>query len=323
MLNGLTVEAARAHFEREGPNDPVPARRGVAIPSLLGRLLNPMVLILLIAAAVAGLMGQHIDAGIIAIVVAVGVAIDFWQTYRSQRAADRLRDQVTITATVLRNDQWNEIPRREVVVGDIVRLSAGDLVPADAALVECNEMHVHEAALTGESLPVEKKIRDRVFLDNERVAAHVCSGVGLANRGLVTGEDIDRLSDAALDHVAQASTIFARVSPAQKTRILIALRRRGHIVGFLGDGINDAPSLHAADVGISVASAVDVARDAADIILLERDLRILHRGVLEGRRASGNVMKYLLMGTSSNFGNMLSMAAAAFVLPFLPMLPTH
>jgi Mg2+-importing ATPase len=111
------------------------------------------------------------------------------------------------------------------------------------------------------------------------------------------------------------------VSPAQKSRILRALRARGHVVGFLGDGINDAPSLHAADVGISVSTAVDVAKDAADVILLETGLGVLLSGVLEGRRAFGNVMKYLLMGTSSNFGNMLSMAGASALLPFLPMLP--
>src|SRR5262249_46060984 len=104
---------------------------------------------------------------------------------------------------------------------------------------------------------------------------------------------------------------------------LVALKHRGHAVGYMGDGINDAPSLHAADVGISVASAVDVAREAADVILVEPGLRVLHDGILEGRRAFGNVMKYLLMGTSSNFGNVLSMAGASLVLPFLPMLPTQ
>jgi Mg2+-importing ATPase len=159
--------------------------------------------------------------------------------------------------------------------------------------------------------------------DNEKVAQHVCDGVGLASAGRITGEEIETLSDSALDYLAERTTIFARVSPAQKTRILLSLRRRGHIVGYLGDGINDAPSLRAADVGISVASAVDVAREAADIILLERSLTVLHAGVLEGRKAFGNVMKYLLMGTSSNFGNMLSMAAASMFLPFLPMLPTQ
>jgi Mg2+-importing ATPase len=111
------------------------------------------------------------------------------------------------------------------------------------------------------------------------------------------------------------------VSPAQKTRVIYALRSRGHVVGCLGDGINDAPALRAADVGISVQNAVDVARDAADIILLEKRLEVLHDGVVEGRRSFANVMKYVLMGTSSNFGNMVSMAAASLFLPFLPMLP--
>ena len=117
--------------------------------------------------------------------------------------------------------------------------------------------------------------------------------------------------------------MFTRVSPSQKNRIILALKHRGHVVGFMGDGINDAPSLHTADVGISVMTAADVARDAAHVILGQPSLRVLHRGILEGRRASGNMMKYLLMGTSSNFGNMFSMAAASVFLPFLPMLPTQ
>jgi Mg2+-importing ATPase len=155
------------------------------------------------------------------------------------------------------------------------------------------------------------------------VTRHVCAAVGLSVDRVVLGEEIDRMTDAALGHVAERRAVFARLSPAQKNRIILALQRRSHVVGYLGDGINDAPSLHAADVGISVATAVDVARDAADIILLERGLRVLHRGIIEGRRAFGNVMKYLFMGTSSNFGNVLSMAAATLILPFLPMLPTQ
>ena len=159
--------------------------------------------------------------------------------------------------------------------------------------------------------------------DNELVAQHVCEQVGLDAARIVSGDEIERMTDGALAAVAEQTTIFARVSPAQKNRIILALKSRDHVVGFLGDGINDAPSIHTADVGISVATAVDVARDAADIILLERDLGVLHAGILEGRRAFGNVMKYLLMGTSSNFGNMFSMAGAFLFLPFLPMLPTQ
>jgi Mg2+-importing ATPase len=159
--------------------------------------------------------------------------------------------------------------------------------------------------------------------DSELAARHVCATVSVDDRQIVNGDDIARLDDAALQHVAEEASVFARVSPAQKNRIILALKRRGHVVGFMGDGINDAPSLHTADVGISVMGATDVARDAADIILGKKDLRVLHHGILEGRRASANMMKYLLMGTSSNFGNVFSMAAASVFLPFLPMLPSQ
>ena len=159
--------------------------------------------------------------------------------------------------------------------------------------------------------------------DNELVAHHVCRDIALDDQQIATGDDIARIDDAALGHLAEQASVFTRVSPAQKNRIILALKRRGHVVGFMGDGINDAPSLHTADVGISVMTAADVARDAADVILGQPSLRVLHRGILEGRRASGNLMKYLLMGTSSNFGNMFSMAAASVFLPFLPMLPTQ
>jgi Mg2+-importing ATPase len=157
--------------------------------------------------------------------------------------------------------------------------------------------------------------------DNELVTAKICAAVGLPIDRIVLGTEVDRMSDPALAAVAERTTVFARVSPSQKNRIILALRSRGHVVGCVGDGINDAPALRTADVGISVDNAVDVARDAADIILLEKRLSVLHDGVVEGRRAFGNIMKYVLMGTSSNFGNMLSMAGATLVLPFLPMLP--
>jgi len=159
--------------------------------------------------------------------------------------------------------------------------------------------------------------------DNELVAAHICTEAGMPVTELVLGETIETMSDPALMQVAERANVFARVSPPQKLRILSALRRRGHTVGFMGDGINDAPSLHAADVGIAAPGAVDVAQDAADVIMLQPGLSVLHEGIVEGRRAFGNVMKYLLMGTSSNFGNVLSMGLATIVLPFLPMLPTQ
>src|SRR6185369_5089698 len=147
--------------------------------------------------------------------------------------------------------------------------------------------------------------------DNELVTQHICSQVELDSGRIVLGTELDNISDPALAHIVEQTSVFARVSPAQKNRIILALKSRSHVVGYLGDGINDAPSLHAADVGISVASAVDVAKDAAEFILLERSLSVLHDGIIEGRKSFGNVMKYLLMGTSSNFGNMFSMAVAA------------
>ena len=159
--------------------------------------------------------------------------------------------------------------------------------------------------------------------DSELVTQKICADLGIVTGDVVTGSAVDRMSDPALAAVAERTTVFARVTPVQKNRIVHALRSRGHVVGCLGDGINDAPALRSADVGISVQHAVDVARDAADIILLEKSLAVLHDGVVEGRRSFGNIMKYVLMGTSSNFGNMLSMAAASLFLPFLPMLPVQ
>ncbi len=157
--------------------------------------------------------------------------------------------------------------------------------------------------------------------DNELVARYICDKLSVTITGALNGSDIQGMSDPALHARVERVNLFCRVTPAQKTRIIEALRARGHVVGFLGDGINDAPALHAANVGISVDSAVDVAKEAADLVLLEPDLNVLQEGVREGRRTFGNVTKYIMMGTSSNFGNMFSMAGGTLLLPFLPMLP--
>ena len=657
-MQGLTSSEAAGRLAQFGPNDPAPARGRSGVVQLLALFLNPLVIILLIAALASAFLGEIVDAGIIVTIVLLGVAINFTQTYRSRKAIERLRDQAAPTATVLRDGQWQELLRRYIVPGDVIRLSAGDLVPADARLLESRDLYVQQAALTGESMPVPKESSPceerqesresagRVFLgtsvvsgiatavvvatgektefgaiagrlamrppetefqrgirqfallilravfflvlfivivsvtlhhdafqsmlfavalavgltpeflpmitsitlarsavkmasrkvivkqlpaiqnlgsidvlcsdktgtlttgnmalesaidplgrpsqrtldlawlnshfqtgirspldaailgqqrgdelkdyekrdeipfdferrrlsilvarsgecerllitkgapegifslcvacevdgqvtsldaasletchriyedlsakglrtlgvayrtvpgrdectvadesaltlagfltfadpprtdvaatladlnrdgvrvkivtgDSDLVTHHVCQQVGLDSSPVVLGDDISKMSDTALEHVVEKADIFARISPTQKTRILLALKHRGHIVGFIGDGINDAPSLHAADVGISVSTAVDVARESADIILTEPSLRVLHNGIIEGRKAFGNVTKYLLMGTSSNFGNMFSMAGASLVLPFLPMLPTQ
>lgn len=656
MPTGLTSQEAAERLKKFGLNDPAPSRQRSIFAELLLLFVNPLVIILLLAAAVSGFIGQLLDAGIIVGMVLVGVVINFLQTYRSRVAIESLRARVAPTSSVLRDGQWQEIPRRDVVPGDIVRLAAGDLVPADARLLTARDLYVQQAALTGESLPAEKHAngdgpattpdalnmvflgtsvvsgtataevihtgrqtsfgdiaerlaarpeetafdrglrqfgglimraviflvlfllvvsivlhhdmlesllfaialavgltpeflpmitsvtlargavvmarkkvivkhlsaiqnfgsidvlcsdktgtittgnmvlessldpyghksgrpfelayinskfetgirspldaailkkpsptadgfekRDEIPFDFERrrlsivvehaahgqwtlitkgspegifpllsayesngetqaintdalaafrktyenlscqgfrvlavayakvtpqrayavaderdltlagflafgdppledageaiaalrrdgvevkiitgdsdlVSGRVCGEVGIDAGKIVLGSELEKMSDSALAHVAEQTSLFARVSPAQKNRIIMALKHRSHVVGYMGDGINDAPSLHAADVGISVSTAVDVARDAADIILLEPGLRVLHDGILEGRKAFGNVMKYLLMGTSSNFGNMLSMAGASLFLPFLPMLPTQ
>ncbi|HWB86305.1 MAG TPA: magnesium-translocating P-type ATPase [Bryobacteraceae bacterium] len=638
-VRGLSSTEAAERLGRFGPNEPTAMRTYSGAREFLAALASPLVLILLCAAAISVFAGERVDASLIIAIVLIGVTINFAQSHRSRKAAEKLREQVSPTATVLRDGAWCEIPRRQVVPGDIIHLSAGDLVPADARLIDARDLHVQEAALTGESLPAEKApgsgtegkvflgtsvvsgiaivevtatgaatefgeiasrlaakppetefqrglrrfsyliLRTTLFLvlfivavrialrqdafqsilfavalavgltpeflpmitsltlakgairmarekvivrhlasiqdfgsmdilcsdktgtltsgnialesslapngspsdrplelaywnskletgvrspldaailrqpaprsenarkvdeapfdfqrrrlsvvvefDGERmlitkgapesvlsvctefeagshaesyraiyedlgrqgkrvlgvafkriavqpaytasdehsltfvgflvftdpvlpdtagaiadlkrdgvivkvltgdtglVAQSLCGQVGLDDTDMITGEEIEQMTDGALSFAVENHTVFARVTPAQKTRILLALKRRGHVVGFMGDGINDAPSLRAADVGISVATAVDVAREAAGIVLTEPGFRILHTGILEGRRAYGNILKYLLMGTSSNFGNMFSMAVASVALPFLPMLPTQ
>jgi Mg2+-importing ATPase len=155
--------------------------------------------------------------------------------------------------------------------------------------------------------------------DNVHVARHVAREVGLDDRAVLTGNALDETRDEALWSLAERTAVFAEVDPTQKERIILALKKRGHVVGYIGDGINDAPSLHAADVGISVESAVDVARESADLVLLQRDLEVLRRGIVLGRTTFANTIKYIYITTSANFGNMVSMAAASLFLPFLPL----
>ncbi len=653
---GLTTAEARHRLDVYGPNEPAPEQRAGTLLRVLGLFKNPLVVILIVSAIVSGVTGDEINAGIIIGIVLLSSILDFVQTSRSQKTADGLRAMIAPTAAAMRDEKWTQVARKDLVPGDVIQLVGGNLVPADARLISAQDLHVQQAALTGESLPVEKQAIDiteannsladapncvflgtsvvsgtaiaavtatgastsfgdiatriaakppitefergtrkfgvfimwtvvvlvlfvfmigsirgtsgmqsflfavalavgltpeflpmittvtlstgaahmakhkvivkniasiqnlgsmdilcsdktgtittgemvleryidangelsesvllhayvnsifatavadplnsaisqrkdidasgfqkvteipfdferrrfsvvaetaghRVLItkgapegvlavclqceiknevtpltdekrrsienvyqelgekgfrvlaiakrqiegqttfkaadentmtflglvtfsdplredaahtirslhrdgvvvkiisgDNERVVRNICSQVGLDTDNIVLGSDIDGLTDSALGPIADKASVFARVSPAQKNRIILALKAKGHVVGYLGDGINDAPSLHAADVGISVATAYDVAKEAAHIILLENGLGVLHRGIVEGRKAFGNVMKYLLMGTSSNFGNMFSMAGATAFLKFLPMLPTQ
>ena len=157
--------------------------------------------------------------------------------------------------------------------------------------------------------------------DNDLVARKICTEVGLSVEHVLLGVEIQAMTDEALAEAAETTTLFARVSPADKQRIIHALQWRGHTVGFMGDGINDAPALRAADVGVSVDTAVDIAKESADMILLEKSLLVLEEGVLEGRRVFANILKYIGMGASSSFGNMFSVLGASVFVPYLPMMP--
>jgi Mg2+-importing ATPase len=213
---------------------------------------------------------------------------------------------------------WREVPASQAhaVIGDEASLTFAGF----AAFLDPPKVSAATAlkALAADGVTVKV-----VTGDNDLVTQHVCRELGLPVTGVLTGSDLAQMDDQALVARVESTTLFCRVNPSQKDRVILALRHRGHTVGYLGDGINDAPPLHSADVGISVQGAVDVAREAADLILLEDDLDVLHQGVLEGRRTFSNILKYINMGTSSNFGNMFSMAGGALLLPFLPMRPVQ
>jgi Mg2+-importing ATPase len=168
-----------------------------------------------------------------------------------------------------------------------------------------------------QALGVDVKI---ITGDNRFVARHVAESIGMSITGVMTGDELSQTADEALWQRAPSITLFAEIEPNQKERIITSLQKTGHVVGYLGDGINDAPALHAADVGISVDTAVDVAKEAADFVLLKHDLDVIRRGVDEGRHTFANTIKYIFITTSANFGNMLSMALASLYLPFLPLL---
>jgi Mg2+-importing ATPase len=181
--------------------------------------------------------------------------------------------------------------------------------PKDTAGRAIEALHTHGVAvkiLTG---------------DNDLISRKVCKDVGLSADPMLLGGDVEKMSDPELAEAAQKTPLFARLSPAHKQRVIRVLRGKGHVVGFMGDGINDAPALRAADIGISVDTATDIAKESADLILLEKDLMVLAGGVIEGRKVFANILKYIRMGASSNFGNMFSVLGASAFLPFIPMAP--
>ena len=211
---------------------------------------------------------------------------------------------------------WRDVEpdRQHADVADETNLIFGGFL----AFLDPPKAGAHDALVALGELGVALKI---VTGDNEEVTRHVCRELGVPVTGVLKGAELVHLTDEALLAKLDDTNVFCRVTPPQKSRIINALRRKGHVVGYLGDGINDAPSLHAADIGFSVDTAVDVAKEAAAMILLRKDLGVLAEGVREGRRTFANILKYMMMGTSSNFGNMFSMAGGVLFLPFLPMLP--
>lgn len=201
---------------------------------------------------------------------------------------------------------YSVVDERELTLIGFVAFLDPPKESARPALEALRKHGVRAKVLTGDNTPVTRKVCLEVGLDVERV---------------IEGPEIEAMDDAALARAVEQCDVFTRLTPLQKERIVRALRAKGHVVGFLGDGINDAAALHAADIGISVDSAVDIAKESADIILLEKSLLVLHEGVVEGRRTFANMLKYLKMTVSSNFGNVLSVLVASLFLPFLPMLP--
>lgn len=213
--------------------------------------------------------------------------------------------------------QKNEVPgsgafsvadERDMVLIGFVGFLDPPKESAKAAIAALSEHGVRTVVLTG---------------DSEGVAIKVCNKVGVGTQRVLTGRDVEGMDDAQLLAACRDCDLFAKLSPSQKERVVRAFQAAGHTVGFMGDGINDAPALRQSDVGISVDSAVDIAKETADIILLEKDLMVLEEGVIEGRRTFGNIMKYIKMASSGNFGNMISVIVASIFLPFLPMLPVQ
>jgi Mg2+-importing ATPase len=226
------------------------------------------------------------------------------EAYYRQKGSEGFRVLGVATKRVAARERYGHEDERGMAFAGFLLFSDPPRDDAEKTIRELAALGIRVKVITG---------------DNRYVAAHVAAAIGLDPKAMLTGEEIARLKDESLWHLAERTDLFVEVDPQQKERIVRALQRTGHAVGYLGDGINDAPSLHAADVGISVEKAVDVARESADVVLLQHDLDVLRRGVEDGRATFANTLKYISITTSANFGNMVSMALATPLLPFLPL----
>ncbi len=273
---------------------------------LVRQLKNPLLVLLIGAAGVSAFTGDVLDAAIIAVIVGLSVGLGFFNEYRSEQAVEALHSHIRHRATVVRDGTAHE--ERGLGFGGFLVF---DDRPKDGG-------GRFAGRLT--SLGVVTKV---ITGDSERVARKVCGDLGLDTTTVLTGAEITAMSDAELAVAVAATSVFARIGPEQKARIVRIAHTRGGDIALLGDGVNDAVALHHADVGISVDTATDVAKDAADVLLLDTDLGVLADGIVEGRRIFANTIKYVLMATSSNFGNMFSAAGASLFLSYLPMLPSQ
>jgi P-type Mg2+ transporter len=220
-------------------------------------------------------------------------------------ASQGIRTLAVATRSITKRAGFDRGDERDLIFQGFLTFLDRPKPGAREALVELARLGVQVKIITG---------------DTRLVAEHTARQVGLVGARVLTGSDLDRLQDEALWRVAETTDLFVEVDPRQKQRIIASLRKLGHVVGFLGDGINDAPAMHAADTSLSVDQAVDVAREAADFVLLERDLGVLIQGIEAGRKTFANTLKYMLTTTSANLGNMISMALASLFLPFWPLL---
>lgn len=242
------------------------------------------------------------------------IPIDRVEFDRCQKYAQELNDDGLRVIAVA----YKEVPkeRRDYSVADECDLTLLGFI----AFLDPPKETAPEAIRLLEAKGVSVKV---LTGDNDRVTRKICRQVGIPVSRIVLGPEVDEMSDAALDTVVEEVSVFAKLSPFHKERIVKSLHRCGRVVGFMGDGINDSPALKAADIGISVDNAVDIAKESADIILLEKSLLVLEEGIIEGRRVFGNIVKYIKMGSSSNFGNVFSLLGASTLLPFLPMMPVQ
>ena len=304
---GLTAEEVAVRLRAVGPNLVAHDRRQSLFAELVGRARNPLNFQLLSLAAVSYFLGDRRAAAVITVMVVLSVTLAFVQQQTAHLNADGFR----VISVAYKEIVEPRLSYRNEDEGDLTLLGyIAFLDPpkesAGIAIATLARSGVQVKILTG---------------DNDIIARKICREVGVVTDDVLIGGDLDKLTDEELAQRLETVTLCAKVSPAQKARIIEALHRRDHVVGFLGDGINDGPALKSADVGISVDTAVDIAKESADIILLEKSLTVLSEGVLEGRKIFGNIVKYIKMGASSNFGNMFSVLGASIFLPFLPMAP--